>query len=273
MGTGALAQAFEQLKKKLNARGFFDRDKKQNLPPYPREVAVITSPTGAAIEDILKVLTRRSKRVQVTLIPTRVQGDGAVLEIARAIELANQVNRFEVIILGRGGGSMEDLWCFNEELVAEAVARSDIPIVSAVGHEIDFTISDFVADLRAPTPSAAAELVTRGEQELGEKFKILPPIPKAVFLSKMSDYKKQIKLFEKGLVNPERFLLDCSLKLDDWSQRLIQASLRFVQNLRLKTQLKRQALKDPLFILQNNRDRGEYLRERLLVAINKKRSS
>ncbi len=270
VGAGALAQAFEQLKKKLRDLGLFDKDKKQSLPLYPREVAVITSPTGAAIQDILNVLTRRSKRVQVTVIPTRVQGEGASGEIVRAIELAGQVHRFEVIILGRGGGSMEDLWCFNEETVARAIYDSKIPILSAIGHEIDFTIADFVADQRAPTPSAAAELVARSEQELNEKLKFYSQSLKRVFYQKMADYKKQMKLLQKGLINPERYLQDCSLKLDDWSQRLIQSNLRFIENLRLKIQLKRKALKDPLFILEKNRNKEVYLRKQLLVAMNQK---
>ena len=270
VGAGALAQAFEQLKKKLSAQGLFDRDKKQSFPLHPREVAVITSPTGAAIQDILNVLTRRSKRVQVTVIPTRVQGEEAAREIVKAIELANQVTHFEVIILGRGGGSMEDLWCFNEEIVARAIYNSRIPILSAVGHEIDFTIADFVADKRAPTPSAAAELVAQSEQELTEKLKFHSQSLRRAFYQQMTDYKKQIKLLEKGLVNPEKFLLDCSLKLDDWSQRLIQTSLRFIQNLRLKAQLKQQTLKNPLFVIQKNRDNGLYLRKQLLIAMKQK---
>ncbi len=272
VGAGALAQAFEQLKKKLSAQGFFDKDKKQNLPLHPREVAVITSPTGAAIQDILNILTRRSRRVQVTVIPTRVQGVEAAREIVRAIELANQVRQFEVIILGRGGGSMEDLWCFNEEEVAKAIYHSRLPVLSAIGHEIDFTIADFVADRRAPTPSAAAELVAQSEQELTEKLKFHNQSLKRICYQRIADYKKQIRLLEKGLVNPEKFLLDCSLKLDDWSQRLIQTSLRFIQNLRLKTQLKQQALKDPLFIIQKNRDRGMSLKKHLLSAMKQKTS-
>ena len=198
--------------------------------------------------------------MQVTVIPTRVQGEGAVSEIVRAIELVNQIRLFEVIILARGGGSMEDLWCFNEEKVARAVYDSKIPILSAIGHEIDFTIADFVADQRAPTPSAAAELVAKSEQELNEKLKFYSQSLKRIFYQKMADYKKQIKLLQKGLINPERYLQDCSLKLDDWSQRLHQSILRFIENFRLKVQLKRKALKDPLFILEKNRDRGIYLK-------------
>ena len=270
VGAGALAQAFEQLKKKLKAQGLFDKEKKQSLPLHPKEVAVITSPTGAAIRDILNVLTRRSKRVQVTVIPTRVQGDEASGEIVKAIKQANQIKKFEVIILGRGGGSMEDLWCFNEEIVARAIDDSKIPILSGIGHEIDFTIADFVADQRAPTPSAAAELVARSEQELSEKLKFYNQSLKQSLYQKLRDYKRQIEILKKGLVNPEKYLLDCSLKLDDWSQRLIQANLRFIENLRLKIQLKRKALKDPLFILEKNRDRGTYLKKQLNAAMKQK---
>jgi len=176
-GKGALQLAFEQLKKKLNEEGLFDPEHKKELPFLPMRVGVVTSPTGAAIRDILEVARRRFANIEILICPVRVQGDEAKHEIARAIEELNEFNRnirkagkdnehpVDVIIVGRGGGSLEDLWPFNEEIVARAIHDSEIPVVSAVGHETDFTISDFVADLRAPTPSAAAELVVplRGE--------------------------------------------------------------------------------------------------------------
>ena len=165
-GVGALQVAFEQLKKKLAGEGLFDESRKRPLPPYPSRVGVITSPTGAAVRDILNVLGRRYPLAQVVFCPVLVQGEGAAPSIADAIRRFNAARAADVLIVGRGGGSIEDLWAFNEELVARAVADSAIPIISAVGHETDFTICDFVADLRAPTPSAAAELAVPDRQRL-----------------------------------------------------------------------------------------------------------
>ncbi len=157
-GTGALAQAFERLKKKLHAEGLFDSERKKTLPQFPRVIGVLAAPQGAAVRDIVQIAQRRDATVQIYVIPSQVQGEGAVDSICDGILLANQCARLEVLVLARGGGSLEDLWAFNEEAVARAIAASTIPVVSAIGHEVDFTIADFVADLRAPTPSAAAEL-------------------------------------------------------------------------------------------------------------------
>lgn len=171
VGEGALKVAYEQIKFKLEKEGLFDESLKRELPFFPKRVGVVTSPNGAAFHDILNVLARRTKTVDVCLIPTRVQGEYAGEEITSAIELANKYNRtakdkIDVLIVGRGGGSSEDLWTFNEERVARAIRNSSIPIISAVGHEIDFTIADFVADKRAPTPSAAAEIVAESEDAI-----------------------------------------------------------------------------------------------------------
>ncbi len=165
-GIGALQLAFEQLKKKLEEEGLFKADRKKVIPYLPRRVGVITSPTGAAIRDIVHVMTRRFPNIEILLHPVRVQGDESAGEIAEAIRTMNGIRDLDVLIIGRGGGSIEDLWAFNEEVVARAIAASKLPIISAVGHEIDFTISDFVADLRAPTPSAAAEMVVPVRSEL-----------------------------------------------------------------------------------------------------------
>jgi len=177
-GVGELQARFEALKRKLQAEGLFDASRKKPLPSFPRAVGIITSDTGAAIRDILNVLDRRAAWVQPVLFPVRVQGRGAELEIARAIEkMANPekhgIPRCDVLIVGRGGGSIEDLWNFNEEIVARAIAACGIPIISAVGHEIDFTIADFVADLRAPTPSAAAELAVPDGEDLKNRLALL----------------------------------------------------------------------------------------------------
>ncbi len=169
-GIGDLYVAFEELKAKLSKEGLFDPAHKKPLPKYPKKVGVVTAPTGAAIRDIINVLTRRFSYADVVLYPVLVQGENAAESIATAIRYFNQSKDADVLIVGRGGGSIEDLWAFNEEIVAREIYQSEIPIVSAVGHEIDFTISDFVADLRAPTPSAAAELVVPSQSELNEKF-------------------------------------------------------------------------------------------------------
>ncbi len=173
VGIGSLQLAFEQLKARLAAEGLFDPARKRPLPLTPRKIGVITSPTGAAIRDILRILKRRNRGIDVLICPVRVQGEGAAEEIAEAIRLLNQREDLDVLIVGRGGGSIEDLWAFNEEIVARAIFHSRIPIISAVGHETDFTIADFVADVRAPTPSAAAEMVAARRDELIERFAAL----------------------------------------------------------------------------------------------------
>lgn len=165
-GEGELMRRLELLKKKLAAEGLFAEDRKRPIPSLPQHVGVVTSPTGAAIRDILQVLDRRFANLHVVLAPARVQGTGAAEEIAAAIDLLNARGGLDVLIVGRGGGSLEDLWCFNEETVVRAIVRSAIPVISAVGHEIDWTLSDFAADVRAPTPSAAAEMVVKGKDEL-----------------------------------------------------------------------------------------------------------
>ena len=164
-GLGALQLAFEQLKQKLAAEGLFDSARKKPLPVLPQTIGVVTSPTGAVIRDILRILRRRFRNMNVLLYSVKVQGEGAAQEIAQGIEYFNRHAQVDVMIVARGGGSLEDLWAFNEEVVARAIAASHIPVISAVGHETDFTIADFVADLRAPTPSAAAELVVHRKQD------------------------------------------------------------------------------------------------------------
>jgi exodeoxyribonuclease VII large subunit len=165
-GIGALQLAFEQLKAKLDAEGLFDPKRKRGLPLLPRCIGVVTSPTGAAVRDILRTIKRRNESISLLIAPVRVQGEGAATEIVEAIGLLNTLAEIDVIIVGRGGGSIEDLWAFNEERVARAIFNSRVPVISAVGHETDFTIADFVADMRASTPSAAAELVAIARHEI-----------------------------------------------------------------------------------------------------------
>lgn len=171
-GLGALYLAYEQLKKKLEDEGLFDDSHKVAIPKYPSKVGVVTSSTGAAVKDIINIISRRAPGVDILIVPVLVQGEGAAEEIASAIELLNRRKDIDVIIIGRGGGSIEELWAFNEEIVARAIYNSSIPIISAVGHETDFTIADFAADLRAPTPSAAAELCVPDRKDMEYKLKV-----------------------------------------------------------------------------------------------------
>ncbi len=172
-GIGELQFALEQLKKKLQEEGLFEEEHKKPIPLFPARIGIITSPTGAAIQDLVTVLNRRSPGTEIILYPVKVQGDDAAKEIAHAVEQFNEYGQVDVLIVGRGGGSFEDLWAFNEEVVARAIFNSKIPVISAVGHEIDYSISDFVADLRAPTPSAAAELAVPARTELLAKIRYL----------------------------------------------------------------------------------------------------
>ena len=165
-GLGILHQKFLMLKEKLEKEGLFSKEHKKPIPRFPKTIGIITSPTGAAIKDLINILTRRFPNINIKIAPTLVQGVEASKDIVKSIELLNRIKGIDVIILGRGGGSLEDLWCFNEEIVARAIFKSKIPIISAVGHETDFTISDFVADYRAPTPSAAAEIAVPDKNEL-----------------------------------------------------------------------------------------------------------
>lgn len=220
VGAGALQMAFEQLKKKLEAEGLFRPERKRPLPALPQHVAVVTSPTGAAIRDILNVLGRRFKGLRVTVVPALVQGNGAAESIVRGLELAQQLPDVDVMIVGRGGGSIEDMWCFNEEKVARAIAACRVPIISAVGHEIDFTIADFVADLRAPTPSAAAELVVKNAAELVETIGKLEKSLVRTFVHQHTLRKNKLVHLAKQLVDPKRRLQDLAIRCDELTQRL-----------------------------------------------------
>ncbi|MEV9497985.1 exodeoxyribonuclease VII large subunit [Aliarcobacter butzleri] len=202
-GIGSLSLAFEQLKTKLEAKGYFERSRKKVLPRYPKKIAIVTSPTGAAIEDMKKVATHRWSLVEFILIPTLVQGEGASLDIANSIKYADKLN-CDIMIVGRGGGSIEDLWAFNEEIVANAIYEAQTPIISAVGHEVDYLISDFVADIRAATPSNAIEIALPDinehriyldslENEITNRFK-------NILFNKEQELKNMKKLFEQNSI-------------------------------------------------------------------------
>ncbi len=195
-GAGALQLAFEQLKTRLQQEGLFDQERKRPLPTYPMTIGVVTSSTGAAFRDILNVLGRRAPYVKVILAPARVQGDGAAKEIVEGIQRLNRLKEIDLIIIGRGGGSLEDLWPFNEEIVARAVVASEKPVVSAVGHEVDFSISDFCADYRAPTPSAAAEVVARDTRELIAELSGTVQTLEDHLRSRLEKYSAQLRTLE-----------------------------------------------------------------------------
>lgn len=236
-GDGKLQQAFEALKKKLSQEGLFDALHKKPLPKLPKTIGVITSPTGAAIRDILSVLKRRFPSIGVIIYPTLVQGQQASAQIAEAIATANRHSACDVLLIARGGGSLEDLWSFNEEIVARAIFASEIPIVSAVGHEIDFTIADFVADARAPTPSAAAELVSPDQIEW----------QMALRQSEQRLYKRMHKIleqhqqslihFQKRLRHPRETLQNRMQYLDQLEQTLIRVQKNSLQQKQLKLAL------------------------------------
>lgn len=226
-GLGALQARFEALKRRLHEEGLFDQQFKKPIPKHPNVVALVTSPTGAAIQDMLNILTRRAPWIRVLVFPVRVQGQGAESEIARAIQALNHAEeiglpRPDTIVVGRGGGSLEDLWNFNEEVVARAIFASEIPIISAVGHEIDFTISDFVADLRAPTPSAAAELLAPDAAELLRHFEAVARSLKQRATSVIEHQGQIIDLMARGalLREPLRHLQEAEQTLDDMEAAL-----------------------------------------------------
>lgn len=219
-GKGALQIAFEQLKKKLEAEGLFAAQRKRPIPYLPRKIGVITSPVGAAVRDIIHVLTRRFPTIEILLVPVKVQGDGSALEIAQAIEMMNERSDIDVMIVGRGGGSLEDLWAFNEEVVARAIFGSRIPVISAVGHEIDFTVADFVADVRAPTPSAAAEIAV---PELTELKGNISDLKRQLMLAIKQDLQvrwSEIQAHRGRLTDPSRRFPDLHMHLDNLSERL-----------------------------------------------------
>jgi exodeoxyribonuclease VII large subunit len=230
LGVGALALAFEQLKRRLAEEGLFDHDKKRPLPVLPRKVAVITSPTGAAIRDFLNVIHRRFANIEIIIIPVKVQGDEATDEIIQGIEVVNKYLDVDVIVLTRGGGSLEDLWAFNREELARAIRASEIPIVSAVGHEIDVTISDLAADFRAPTPSAAAELLVMEKETIINKIMDLNTRLSSNILNRISSMKDRLEIISRGLKDPKRRIADLWLKLDDLRSRMCRTVITMIQN-------------------------------------------
>jgi len=225
LGRGELLAQLEELKKKLAEEGIFDN--KRSIPSYPTTIGVVTSPTGAAVRDIISVVTRRAPHVHIIIKPTKVQGIDAAGDIVDGIRDLNLQADVDVIIVGRGGGSIEDLWCFNEETVARAIASSHKPIISAVGHETDYTLSDFAADLRAPTPSAAAELVVKDSEELKRVLSEFQSLLQKEILSLVDSLTQKMEIVKKGL-SPQRFIQFLLLKsqnVDELTMRINNACI------------------------------------------------
>lgn len=233
-GVGDLHVAFEQLKEKLQAQGLFSLDRKKSLPKYPHRIAIVTSAAGAALRDMLRILRKRYPLTEVKLLPVRVQGEEAPGEIAAAIRYANRFQVADLIITGRGGGSIEDLWAFNDERVAYAIADSEIPVISAVGHEPDVTIADFVADLRAATPSNAAELAVPDREELTASLRAKNVLLQTLMQKRLKQERQRLTALASArpLRSPRNYINDCRLLLDHTHQRLCAASAQLLSSKR-----------------------------------------
>jgi exodeoxyribonuclease VII large subunit len=241
-GVGALQKAFEQLKSKLSDEGLFDPEYKKPIAFLPSKVALITSPTGAVIHDILNITCRRFENIHIQIFPVKVQGDGSVEQIVEAIDIVNKEKNFDLAILARGGGSLEDLQAFNSEKVARAIFASEVPIVSAVGHETDYTISDFVADLRAPTPSAAAEMVIPIKNELNAKCKELLRILTVKLRGNIENHRHRFHQVRNRLVHPRKRIQDHLLRMDDLYLRMIRVAEKNLQQYRERLSWKSEKL-------------------------------
>ncbi|EGQ7958658.1 TPA: exodeoxyribonuclease VII large subunit [Vibrio parahaemolyticus] len=273
-GDGRLQQEFEELKMKLAAEGLFAQTNKLPLPEHPKRVGIITSKTGAALYDILDVLKRRDPSLPVVIYPTMVQGDDAAIQIAQAIGRANSRNECDVLIVGRGGGSLEDLWCFNNEILARTIAASQIPIISAVGHEVDMTIADFVADVRAPTPSAAAELVSRDNSQkdqslVAKQHKLASAM--RYYLAQQKQQSAQL-LHRLERQHPSYQLQRQSQQLDELDMRLRRAMQRFIDTRQQAVERKhhRLQLNSPIKHLAQQKSRLERVEHKLLDAMDRK---
>ncbi|MGR5127067.1 exodeoxyribonuclease VII large subunit [Photobacterium swingsii] len=273
-GDGRLQQQFEQLKMNLAAEGLFAQSLKKPLPEQPKRVGIITSKTGAALHDILNVLQRRDPSLPVVIYPTMVQGEGSAISIAQAIGRANARQECDVLIVGRGGGSLEDLWAFNEEIVARTIAASQIPIISAVGHEVDVTIADFVADMRAPTPSAAAELVSRDNSHQTQKINQKTQQLTHSVRQYLSDRRRHLTQLQHRLErqHPQLRLNQQSQRLDDASSRLERAMKNYIVHHRqhLNRNEHKLALHSPVQTLKQQANRLERVESRLHDAMDRR---
>ncbi|MFT7410001.1 MAG: exodeoxyribonuclease VII large subunit [Oleispira sp.] len=269
-GEGQLQQAFIQLKQKLGAEGLFATESKQTLPSQIKRIAVITSPTGAAIHDILTVLKRRFPAIEVDIYPVQVQGKEAAQQIIWSINQANADGRVDVIIAGRGGGSIEDLWCFNDENLARTIFHSRLPVVSAVGHEVDFTIADFVADVRAPTPSAAAEMLSPDQKDYWQRLVVLTGQLEKSIKQQLQNKQWQLQGAQRGLQHPGDKLAQYAQTLDMLELRMQQSQKNRLNALQKRLTNSQQKLQQqsPANTLQKFQTQLNYLQQRLTSGIN-----
>ena len=247
LGVGSLTLAFEQLKEKLAVEGLFDAEYKREICPYPKCVAVVTSPTGAAVRDVIRIIKRRNHTVKIVVVPVLVQGEYAPDSIVEGIKLVNQWGKADTLIVGRGGGSLEDLWAFNEEKVARAIFASEIPVISAVGHETDFTIADFVADLRASTPSAAAELSVKNLEDMTEQFQSVVSRLEYAVTNQMIQWKKRLEFIVQAKVLQQPLIQ--IQKQDSYIKQLQKQLEKQVYYILEKKQQKYNALKQQLDVV------------------------
>ena len=270
-GLGQLQAAFDALKLKLSLAGLFDQDRKQAIPYMPKKVAIITSQSGAVIHDIISVTQRRFPALELIVLPVSVQGDLAANEIAQAISFANQHTLADVIIVGRGGGSLEDLWAFNEEIVARAIFASQLPIISAVGHEVDFTIADLVADFRAPTPSAAAEKITPDQFELMQQLDQQQRRLDFLINHRLLALKEKVSHQQARLKHPGDALSEKKTRLKDYTRRLRQTlnTRLALSNQQFETQHQRFLQVKPLIMLEQKDQQLNRLKERLVSTQNR----
>lgn len=271
VGLGSLQLAFDQLKEKLRKEGLFEELHKIPLPLLPRKVGIVTSPTGAAIRDILRILKRRNASLDVLIYPARVQGAGAAEEIAAGIRYLNSRRDIDVIIAGRGGGSIEDLWAFNEEIVAKAIYQSELPLISAVGHEVDFTIADFVADMRAPTPSAAAEMVSGARDDLRAtvtslRGRLFQAIRRGVERRRLN---LERLVHNKAFAVAPNKIRDLQQRFDEGAMRLVQAMRHFGYAIRRREQVLSTRLHtlDLRRLIRHKKEILAYSRQRLISGI------
>ncbi|MEX2145458.1 MAG: exodeoxyribonuclease VII large subunit [Candidatus Rokuibacteriota bacterium] len=261
-GLGALQLAFEQLKERLAGEGLFDAARKRLLPRFPRKIGIVTSPHGAAIRDMLRVIGRRFGEIHIVIAPAKVQGEGAAQEVAQGVRDLNALGGVDVIIVGRGGGSLEDLWAFNDEMLARTIAASTVPVISAVGHEVDFTIADFVADLRAPTPSAAAELVVREKQAVAESVADLTRRLRVAAARGLVRQRDRLLAMQRRrvLTDPARPLRDLERRVDDARARLRRAMTAGMRQAAHRFALSAQGLRNQSPVLRTLEHRRQLTR-------------
>ena len=268
-GEGALQIAFNRLKQKLNNEGLFDEELKRPIPSLPHKIGIITSPTGAAIRDVLTVLKRRMPHVPVIIYPTQVQGEKAAKSIIEQLRVANERAECDVLLVTRGGGSLEDMWCFNDEKLARAIGASDIPVVSAVGHEVDTSISDLVADLRAPTPSAAAELLVPNRADIAHKFQSLERRLVNEFQHKLQIQQARLDKLSAKIVHPKQRLAQSQTDLERLTKLLNSAQKRYLENKRVSLESTRAHLTSykPHKHLQQSKDKLQAQQKQLQQAV------